>query len=193
MSLTRKMLTAMGIEADKIDQIIESHTETVDGLKKQAAAYKEEADKVPELEKKVQQLEDEKPSEDWEKKYGELTEQFESYKTKVASEKAEADKKRLYRELLRQAGIAEEKHVDAILRVADLSEVNVKDGEIEGADELKESIAKEWDAFIPQQQTKGANVPTPPEGGEPDTGASQEVLKRLQERHERLYGKAEKE
>ena len=33
MALTRKMLKAMGIEDDKIDQIIEAHTETVDGLK----------------------------------------------------------------------------------------------------------------------------------------------------------------
>ena len=29
MSLTRKMLKAMGIEEDKIEQIIEAHTETV--------------------------------------------------------------------------------------------------------------------------------------------------------------------
>ena len=33
MSLTRKMLKAMGIEEEKIDQIIEAHSETVDSLK----------------------------------------------------------------------------------------------------------------------------------------------------------------
>ena len=33
MALTRKMLKAMGIEEEKIDQIIEAHTETVDALK----------------------------------------------------------------------------------------------------------------------------------------------------------------
>ena len=40
MSLTRKMLKAMGIEDEKIDQIIEAHTETVDALKEQRDGYK---------------------------------------------------------------------------------------------------------------------------------------------------------
>ena len=35
MALSRKMLSAMGIEAEKIEQIIEAHTETVSGLKDQ--------------------------------------------------------------------------------------------------------------------------------------------------------------
>ena len=37
MSLTRKMLRAMGIEDDKADQIIDAHAETVDALKQQVA------------------------------------------------------------------------------------------------------------------------------------------------------------
>ena len=32
MSLTRKMLKAMGIDEEKVDQIIETHAETVDAL-----------------------------------------------------------------------------------------------------------------------------------------------------------------
>ena len=35
MALTRKMLKALDIEGDKADQIIEAHTDTVDGLKEQ--------------------------------------------------------------------------------------------------------------------------------------------------------------
>ena len=33
MSLTRKFLSAMGIEEDKIEQIIDAHTDTVNALK----------------------------------------------------------------------------------------------------------------------------------------------------------------
>ncbi len=33
MALTRKFLKALEIEGDKADQIIEAHTETLDGLK----------------------------------------------------------------------------------------------------------------------------------------------------------------
>ncbi len=33
MALTRKFLAALGIEDDKVDEIIQAHTETVNGLK----------------------------------------------------------------------------------------------------------------------------------------------------------------
>ena len=39
MALTRKMLKAMGIEEDKIEQIIEAHSETVDSLKADRDSY----------------------------------------------------------------------------------------------------------------------------------------------------------
>ena len=44
MALTRKFLAAFGIEADKVDQIIEAHVETVDGLKKEIADLKEQVE-----------------------------------------------------------------------------------------------------------------------------------------------------
>lgn len=44
MALTRKMLKAMGIEDEKIDQIIDAHTETVEGLKDQVSSYKADHD-----------------------------------------------------------------------------------------------------------------------------------------------------
>ena len=191
MALTNQMLKAMGIENDQRDQIMTAHQEVLESIKAERDELRDIAAKVPNLEKKVQELEDAQPSEDWEKKYNELQEQYEGYKAKVAEEQAIAEKQRLYRQLLQDAGIAESKHVDAILKVANLDEVNVKDGAIEGAEELKEGITKEWEAFIPQITIQGAEVPTPPEGDEPKNGANPEVLKRLNERHERLYGKAQ--
>ena len=53
MALTRKLLSALGIEADKVEQIIEAHTETVDGLKQQIAQYKSDAEKLPEVQKQL--------------------------------------------------------------------------------------------------------------------------------------------
>ena len=43
MALSRRMLSAMGLEADKIEQIIEAHTETVTGLKQQNAGAQTQA------------------------------------------------------------------------------------------------------------------------------------------------------
>ena len=43
MGFSRKMLKAMNIEDEKIDQIIDAHSETVDALKADRDAYKEDA------------------------------------------------------------------------------------------------------------------------------------------------------
>ena len=143
MSLTRKMLTAMGIEAEKIDQIIESHTETVDGLKKVADDLREQAGKVPDLERKIGELEKAQPTEDYEGKFKDLKAEFDTYKEKVAAEQAQAEKARLYRSLLREAGI-DEKRLDAIMRVTDLSGVTVEDGAIVDAETVSEQIKKDY-------------------------------------------------
>ena len=47
MALTRKFLSALGIEEEKAEQIIAAHTETVDGLKAERDKYKEDAEKLP--------------------------------------------------------------------------------------------------------------------------------------------------
>ena len=57
MALSRKMLRAMGIEDEKIDQIIEAHTESIDALKEQRDQYKADAEKLPALQKKLEELE----------------------------------------------------------------------------------------------------------------------------------------
>lgn len=190
MALTRKMMTAMGIEPEKIDQIIEAHSETVNGLKEQAKEIQAIADKVPDLEKKIGELESAQPTDDWEAKYNELKTEHEAYQAKVEQERADNEKASLYRGILRDLGI-DEKRVAAIMRVTDLSDVKVEDGAISDRESVEAKVKAEWDAFIPQVETKGAEVPTPPENESKQSGADPQVVKRLQERHERLYGKSE--
>lgn len=197
MALTRSMLKAMGIEDEKIESIISAHSETVEALKGQKADLQEQADKVPSLEQKIQELEAAKPTEDWEAKYKELEgqrealrQEFDDYKTQVAKEQAEAEKAKLYRAILTDAGI-DAQRIDAVMRVSDLSTVEVENGEIKNAEQVAEQVAKEWAAFIPQQSTTGAKVATPPQSQGNVEGSNPEVKQRLQERHERLYGKAD--
>ena len=180
------MLTAMGIEAEKIDQIIEAHGETVDALKKEAEAVKEQAGRVPALEKEIEDMKAAQPTEDWEAKYNALKAESDSYRAQVAQEKADAEKASMYRAMLRDLGIAE-KRIDAIMKVADLGGVSVENGAIAGAEELSRNLAEEWAEFIPQVTTQGANVPTPPQTDQ-TAGANPDVVARLQARHERLYG-----
>ncbi len=167
MALTRKALATMGIEADKIDQIIEMHTDTVNGLKDDIAKYKTDAEKLSDVQKERDDLKAElakNGEEDWKSKYDKVQKDFDDYK-KADKAKAETAKKtEAYKSLLLDAGVSA-KHIDQILKVSadEISKIGFdEDGKVKDADSIKESIQKGWDSFIAKEGEKGANVPTPP-------------------------------
>lgn len=191
MALTRKMLKAMSIEDDKIEQIIEAHTETVNSLKEERDRYKEDAEKLPEIQKELNQF---KTGENWQEKYEKEHKDFEIYKTSVATEKATEQKKALYKQLLVESKV-DEKRIDAILKVTDLNTIKVdKDGKLEDAENLKKSIATEWAGFIVTDGTKGAEVNNPPEGnGGNNNGRTGRAAELAKQYHANLYGVPKKE
>ena len=53
MALTRKFLTALGVDADKIDEIITAHTDTVEALKEERDKYKADAELLPNVQEEL--------------------------------------------------------------------------------------------------------------------------------------------
>lgn len=160
MALTRRMLKAMGIEDEKIDQIIEAHAETVDALKHERDTYKEDAEALPAVKEELERLKS-APSDGFKEKWEKEHEDFEAYKAKVEEDRAKAEKASLYRSALQEAGV-DSKRIDSVMRVADLSALAVKDGQIEDRDKVIEGIKSEWGDFIVQTSQKPASVQTPP-------------------------------
>ena len=87
MALTRKFLTALGVEAEKVDEIIGAHSDTVNALKEERDKYKAQADSATvdseEMEKiktELQELKDAKTTTDneWEKKYNDLKSEYDT-------------------------------------------------------------------------------------------------------------------
>lgn len=71
-----------------------------------------------------------------------------------ASHQADLDagvRAHLYRELLEDEGV-DERRVDSVMRVTDLSQVEVEDGHLKDEEGLRASIRKEWADFIPAAQ-----------------------------------------
>ena len=164
MALTRKLLRSMGIEDDKIDQIVEAHAETVSALKDERDSYREAAEALPGVQKELDELKarpDDGYREKWEREHAD----FEAFKEKTAKADSEREKRALYRRLLQEAGV-DPKRIDSVMRVADLSEVAVEDGKLKDAEALSESVKKEWSDFIVQTGTKPAKVDDPPAGGD---------------------------
>lgn len=160
MALTRKMLKAMGIDEEKIDQIIEAHAETVDALKADVNKYKGDAEKLPAVQK---ELDDLKAAGDggYKERYEKEHKAFEDYRKEVTTEKTKSAKEKAYRELLKEVGVSE-KRIDTVMKVFVHSDIELDEaGKIKDVESVTESVKKEWADFIVQTQTEGVKTPTP--------------------------------
>lgn len=171
MGLSRKMLAAMDIPAEKIDEIISAHSETVNAIKEERESFKAEAEKVFALEKQLEtakkELEEFKTG-DWQAKYEKVKGEYDTYKSDVETKVVKSAKEAAYKQLLLDAGISD-KRIASVLKVSDIDGVELdKDGKIKDADKITENVKSEWADFIVTKQEKGADVSNPPanNGGE---------------------------
>ena len=173
MALTRKMLSAMGIDDDKQDEIINAHVEVVNALKEERDNFKADAKKAEKLQKEVDDLNESMKSGErspykvkYEAKveeFNDLKKQFDDYKADVSAKELEAKKSSAYKELLKSAGVSE-KRIDSIIKITDLSKVEIDDdGKIKDSDSLTKNIKDEWSDFIVTQSEQGAQTANPPQ------------------------------
>lgn len=159
MALTRKFLSALGIESDKVDEIISAHAETVDGLKEQLKQYKDSAEKLPKVQEELEKLkETAKNSGDYDK----LKKDFDDYKAEVEQKETLAAKKSALAKLAKDAGLSEA-GVSKAVKYADWDKIELDDkGEIKDAKAQIKSLREEWSEHIVKTETKGADTATPP-------------------------------
>ena len=163
MSLTRKALSAMGIDETKIEQIIEMHSETVNGLKDQISEYKSQADKLPSISKELEELKQTSSQPDeYKAKYESEKKAFEDFKKNIEIEKANSTKDKLYRQLLSENHVKSNK-IDLIMRTVNLDKLEL-DGEdkLKDSADLNKSIIKDWEDFIESTEVKGTDTANPP-------------------------------
>lgn len=160
MALTRKLLKGLGLTDEQVETIIEAHTETTDGLKADVAKYKPAAEKLPGVQK---ELDDLKAAGDggYKKKYEDEHKAFEDYKADQTAKETRKAKEAAYTAFLKAVGVSE-KRIPAIIKVTDLDAVELDGDKVKDADKLTESVKTEWADFIETSNTNGANTNTPP-------------------------------
>lgn len=176
MALTRKMLKAMGIEDDKIDQIIEAHTETVEGLKDEAARNKKDADKLKDVQKELDDLK--AAGGDWQKKYEAEKKAHDQLKADNAARETKAAKTAAFRQALKDAGVAD-KYFERIVKIsaAEIDGIELdKDGKAQKTEELVRGIKEEWGEYVVTTKTTGAAVAHPPANTGTGTGKTRDEI-----------------
>lgn len=157
MSLTRKMLKGMGIEEEKIDSIIDAHTEVVEALKQEKADAIAKADELKEFKKKFEQLN----SENWAEKYAALENEYNLFKSDIDTQKTTAKKVEAYKKLLTECNIDSTTHEACVNASAqDIETIEFDEsGNILNADTVKGLINSKWSGFVVSTTTIGANPP----------------------------------
>jgi len=160
MALTRKLLKGMGLTEEQVDTIIEAHSETVDGLKNDINKYKGDAEKLPDVQRELDEL---KAAGDggYKEKYEKEHEAFEDFKQAQTAKETRQAKEAAYREFLKTVGVSE-KRIPAIMKVTDLDGIEMDGDKFKDAEQLTETVKTEWADFIETSNTDGANTNTPP-------------------------------
>ena len=175
MSLTRKMLKAMGIEEEKIDQIIEAHTDTVDGLKSDLSKYKTDAEKLPDVQKELDELKA-KGDDGWKEKHDKLKGEFDAYKKDVEAKETHNKKVEAYKAILKDANLSE-KGIEKAVKYAEWDKIELgEDGKLKGANDHIKAAREEWAEYVTTTTTTGAKTSTPPANNGGKTGKTKEEI-----------------
>ena len=181
MAFTRRFLSALGIEAEKVDEIINAHIEVVDGLKEERDNFKKDAEKLADVEKELTKAK-EKLAKNGEgetvskEDYDKLKKEYDDYKADITAKNTRTEKENAFRELLKSVGVSE-KRFNAIIKVSDIDGLELnKDGKIKDAEKHTENVKTEWSDFIETTTVKGADTANPPANNGTGTGKTKEEI-----------------
>lgn len=195
MAFTRKMLKALGIEEDKIEQIMDAHTEVTNALIAERDEARATADKLPKVQEELDEAKESlksagKEENDYKAKYEAEHAALEKLQNDISA-KATAEKtdKALY-EWAKAQGYSEN-GAKKIVKYGGFRD-RVKfddDGKPVNLDDLKDDVAAEWGEY------KGTPKKETYKGGDPMTGGEETpksaAAQFYKEYHDRVYGKAE--
>ena len=176
MALTRKFLSALGVEEEKAEQIIQAHVDTLEPIKAERDKYKEAYENLPAIQKELEELKAKTAGEDpYKEKFEALQKEYNDYKADVEAKATTAKKEAAFRKILKEIGIPD-KRIDAVLKVSDISKLELDgEGKIKEGDKLKESLKTEWSDFITTTTSEGAKTANPPANNGKTTMTREEI------------------
>lgn len=162
MALTRKLLKGMGLTDEQVDTIIEAHTDTVDGLKADVSRYKADAEKLPDIQK---QLDDLKAAGDggYKAKYEKEHSAFESYKADITAKESKAAKEKAVRAYFEGKNI-KGANLELAMRGCgeEMAALELDGDKIKDTKALDTLMDGTYKSLISTTQTQGANPANPP-------------------------------
>lgn len=162
MALTRKLLKGMGLTDEQVDTIIEAHTDTVDGLKEQVKTYKADAEKLPNVQK---ELDDLKAAGDggYKEKYEKEKQAYADYKSGVEAKETKAAKESAVREYLKGKNVKDESMALAIRSLsAEIDAAELENGKLKSTEAFDNLLAGDLKGLVTTTTERGVGSPANP-------------------------------
>ena len=167
MALTRKFLKALGIEDDKIDEIVAAHGETVTALKAEIDEAKQGASGLDAVTKERDRYKAD--LEALQKTSGDAAKvqaEYDAYKAQVERDKTAAKKGAALDAVLKKAGVERESFRAQLRKGWDMDTVELEEsGSVKDEAALLSRIKADYPDFIGTGNTEGTKPLTPPPGG----------------------------
>lgn len=192
MALTRKFLKALGIDDEKVDEIISAHTETVDALKQQRDTVQEEANKLTALTQERDQLKQQVATlTEKDGNAAKVQADFDAYKKQVEEKEQAAKTDAEVMDICKAAGVSRDSFLRMVAKDFDRSKIERgDDGSISNRDKLLEYVQKDYKDYVATTDTHGAGHVDPP--GDPN-GSGKKLSRAAEiarQYRENLYGTA---
>lgn len=146
------------------NRLIALHLGVVDPLKDQLQTYKADAEKLPGVQK---ELDDLKAAGDggYKEKYDAEVKAHKAYRDQVETDKANAVKSAAVRAALKAAGVNREEFADLLMGKVDLSKVELDGDKVKDADGLINPLKGSYAGCFGTVSDKGTPPANPPAGG----------------------------
>lgn len=191
MALTRKLLKGMGLTEEQVDTIIEAHTETVDGLKADLNKYKGDAEKLPGVQKELNDL---KAAGDdgWKEKHDKVKKEFDDYKEEVTNKETRTAKEKAVRAYLESKNI-EGANLNLAMRScgAEIDALELDGDKIKDTKALDDLVNGDFAGLVTNTTVQGAKTVTPPANTNKGAGKTKEEILAIKDGFERRKAMAE--
>lgn len=161
----REILSAAGVTSENmseaVDKIIDGHVTSVNALREDIAKYKADAEKLPTVQKELDDMKA-NSNDGWKEKHDKLKDEFDTYKKDVEAKETHNKKVEAYKAILKDANLSE-KGIEKAVKYAEWDKIELNaDGRVKGANDHIKAVREEWAEYVTTTTTTGAKTSTPP-------------------------------
>ena len=162
----RDILSAAGVTSenmsDAVDKIIDGHVTSVNALREDIAKYKADAEKLPTVQKELDDMKA-NTNDSWKEKHDKLKDEFDKYKGDIEAKETKAKVNNAVRSYLESKSITGDNLDLAMMACESIIASAELDGEkLKDTTALDTLVDSKFKRLVTHTTTKGANTANPP-------------------------------